>query len=85
MRLAVLALLTAFAVPAIAETPAPLPAEMASKSEMGKEKSKMVCTRETPVGSLIAVRRCVTQREKDIERENAKNMLDKPIPGNGSN
>ena len=86
MRLIAIALIALAAAPALAATTtADLPAQAPEKSEMGKQKAKMICTREMPVGSLIPVRRCVTQRERDIERENAQRMLDKPIPGNGSN
>ena len=85
MRLLAFTVIALTAAPALAVAGGDLPAQLPEKSAMGKEKAKMVCTRETPVGSLIPVRRCVTQRERDIERENAQNMLNKPIPGNGSN
>ncbi len=86
MRLVVCALVALLAAPVFAsEDPNGLPKAVPNKDEVQKEREKVVCTRETPVGSLIPVRRCTTKVARDIERDDAQNMLNKPIPGNGSN
>ena len=85
MRLAACVLLALLASPAAAADSNGLPTATSTKDEVEKMREKVVCKREVPVGSLIAVRRCTTKVAADIERENAQRMLDRPIPGNGSN
>ena len=86
MRLAACVLLALLAsLPAAAADSNGLPTATPTKDEVEKMREKVVCKREVPVGSLIAVRRCTTKVAADIERENAQRLLDRPIPGNGSN
>lgn len=72
MRIAAILLIAALASPALA----------ADAAKPGADKDKMVCKRETPIGSLIASRkRCMTkaqwaQVEKDGNEEARKMVYD---------
>ena len=71
MRIIALLLAVAVATPALAD-----------KANVGADKDKLICKRETPIGSLIASRKtCLTraqwvQREKDGNEEARKMIQD---------
>ena len=75
MRISLFVLALAIGAPAFADTPAAPP-------RPGADKDKLICKRETPVGSLIASRKvCLTkeqwvQREADGNREARKMVED---------
>jgi hypothetical protein len=75
MRIAALVLAAAVAFPAPAASPN-------ANQQVGADKDKLICKRETPIGSLIATRKvCLTKaqwerRIEDGNRETRKMMED---------
>ena len=76
MRIGSFILAVAVAMPALADTPRPPPAQA------GADKDKLICRREVPIGSLIASRKmCLTKaqweaRARDGNEEARKMVYD---------
>ena len=77
--------------PATASAPAAVPTAPAKPITVTANKDekapwngeKIVCTRETPVGSMIPVKRCTTKSVDEQNQRAAREVLTRPIAGVG--